>query len=191
MSDRADMGGGVTLRLNAALPGGWQGGVELRGDAATGFRMNAEGLLPADGELLYFDVDSFRQGKAGRLQYRLDGELVECSVMAGPSGKVCVLADGFYSEVGLSDSLSARFSARRSGRASAEEGGVLLSPMPATVTELLVEPGQAVAAGQPVLRIEAMKMVMTLPAPKDGVVIEVAVAPRDPVLAGQRLMVFE
>ncbi|VEB42118.1 pyruvate carboxylase subunit B [Chromobacterium violaceum] len=46
-------------------------------------------------------------------------------------------------------------------------------------------------AGQPVARIEAMKMVMTLTALRDGVVGEVAVAPRDPVLAGQRLMVFE
>ncbi|MGY8624675.1 acyl-CoA carboxylase biotin carboxyl carrier protein subunit [Chromobacterium violaceum] len=190
MNDRVDREGGVALRLHAALPAGWSGGIELRGDGEAGYRLSAEGLPPVDGELLYFDADSFRQGKASRLQCRLDGMLVECSVMAGLSGAVCVLADGFYSEVRLADPSSSRFSSRRSGRASSEEG-VLVAPMPATVTELLVAPGQAVTAGQPVARIEAMKMVMTLTAPGDGVVGEVAVAPRDPVLAGQRLMVFE
>lgn len=57
---------------------------------------------------------------------------------------------------------------RKSGRADA-----MMAPMPATVVKLLVEPGHAVAEGDTVLVLEAMKMELPVRAPRDGVVAAV------------------
>ena len=67
--------------------------------------------------------------------------------------------------------------------------GSLLAPMPGSVVRLAVEPGQQVAAGEPVLVLEAMKMQHTVKAPHAGVVTEVSVTPGDQVAAGAVLAV--
>jgi 3-methylcrotonyl-CoA carboxylase alpha subunit len=61
--------------------------------------------------------------------------------------------------------------------AGAGEGdGVILSPMPGRVIAVLVAAGQAVAKGERMLVLEAMKMEQALLAPFDGVVAELKVA---------------
>jgi biotin carboxyl carrier protein len=45
--------------------------------------------------------------------------------------------------------------------------------MPGTIRKVLVEPGQRVAAGDPLLVLEAMKMELPLRALDDGIVAEV------------------
>ena len=67
----------------------------------------------------------------------------------------------------------------------------VVAPFPAVVTEVHVAPGDAVAAGQPVLVIEAMKMLHTLGAAGPGVVDDVRIAPGDQVAGGQILVTFE
>jgi len=62
----------------------------------------------------------------------------------------------------------------RAGAAAAAAGGVLRSPMPGTVLAVKVAEGERVAAGQPVVIVEAMKMEHTVTAPADGVVARIA-----------------
>ncbi len=50
--------------------------------------------------------------------------------------------------------------------------------MPGTVIKVLVEQGQAVAAQQPLVVLEAMKMEHVVAAPHDGVVRKLLCAPR-------------
>jgi len=64
------------------------------------------------------------------------------------------------------------------------------SPMTGTVAALHVEPGQAVAEGEPLFVVEAMKMEYAVRAPRDVVVAEVRVAVGDPVELGQPLVLF-
>ncbi|MAP38115.1 MAG: carboxylase, partial [Dehalococcoidia bacterium] len=64
----------------------------------------------------------------------------------------------------------------------------LLSPMPGMLVSIAVEIGQTVSAGETVLKLEAMKMQNSLPAPIAGTVKELPVAPgaqvaKDDVLA--------
>ncbi len=66
----------------------------------------------------------------------------------------------------------------------------LLAPMPATIVEILVSETHVVDEGQPLLRIEAMKMVMTLSAPARRVVRTLHVAPGESVPAGHLLVTF-
>lgn len=49
-----------------------------------------------------------------------------------------------------------------------DDAGALAAPMPATVAAIRVELGQAVRAGDVLVTLEAMKMEMTVAAPRDG-----------------------
>ncbi|MGH3303000.1 MAG: acetyl-CoA carboxylase biotin carboxyl carrier protein subunit [Streptosporangiaceae bacterium] len=61
--------------------------------------------------------------------------------------------------------------------------GSLLAPMPGTVARLGAAVGDQVAAGQPLLWLEAMKMEHAISAPAAGIVAEL------PVAAGQHVEV--
>ena len=67
--------------------------------------------------------------------------------------------------------------------------GSLLAPMPGSVVRLAVEPGQPVAAGEPVLVLEAMKMQHTITAPHAGTVTDLPVSVGSQVAAGEVLAV--
>ena len=75
--------------------------------------------------------------------------------------------------------------------ADAVASGSLLAPMPGTVVSVAVEVGAEVAAGQPVLVLEAMKMQHTVSAPHAGVVTEIDVTPGAQVASGEVLAVVE
>ena len=69
--------------------------------------------------------------------------------------------------------------------------GSLLAPMPGTVAAVHAEPGQRIAAGAPVVVVEAMKMQHTIGAPGDGMVAQINVEPGDQVTSGAVLAVIE
>jgi biotin carboxyl carrier protein len=85
------------------------------------------------------------------------------------------------------------------GRRSAHAEGLLhghgqvtiVAPMPGRVVRVLVAAGDEVAAGQPVVVVEAMKMENELRTPRAGHVKEIVVAPGTPVEAGRVLAVIE
>ena len=52
----------------------------------------------------------------------------------------------------------------------------LKSPLPGSITKILVTPGQAVKKGETLLMMEAMKMENEIKAEKDGVVAEIKVS---------------
>lgn len=55
-------------------------------------------------------------------------------------------------------------------------GDQVISAMPGIIKHVLVQPGESVKSGDAMVIMEAMKMEMTLSAPRDGVVAEVMVA---------------
>jgi oxaloacetate decarboxylase alpha subunit len=77
----------------------------------------------------------------------------------------------------------------RSTRETAAAGGVSINaPLAGIVCKLLVEPGQEVALGEPVLMLEAMKMETAVSAPAAGVVGVIKVAEGDSVTVGDLLL---
>ncbi|MDK9695512.1 MAG: ATP-grasp domain-containing protein [Siculibacillus sp.] len=66
----------------------------------------------------------------------------------------------------------------------------LVAPMPGSVVQVLVEAGAAVAKGDPLVVVEAMKMEHVIRAPHDGVVERVDVAVGDLVADGTELAVM-
>ncbi|HZM54157.1 MAG TPA: biotin carboxylase N-terminal domain-containing protein [Acidimicrobiales bacterium] len=69
--------------------------------------------------------------------------------------------------------------------------GGLAAPMPGTVVEVRVAPGERVAAGTTLVVMEAMKMEHRINAPADGIVIDVLVGPGQQVDNGVALLVIE
>ena len=82
---------------------------------------------------------------------------------------------------------------RRKALRLAESGGaaVIKTAMPGRVVRTLVEAGQQVHKGTPVVVVEAMKMENELKAPKDGVVRRVAVSAGQLVESGAVLVELE
>ncbi|MEG0881965.1 MAG: biotin/lipoyl-containing protein, partial [Janthinobacterium sp.] len=71
------------------------------------------------------------------------------------------------------------------------EGGRLTAPMPGKVVAVLVNKGQDVKKGEPLVIMEAMKMEHTIAAPHDGLVEDVLYAVGDQVADGAPLLAFK
>jgi acetyl-CoA/propionyl-CoA carboxylase biotin carboxyl carrier protein len=69
--------------------------------------------------------------------------------------------------------------------------GELIAPMQGTILKVLVAPGDEVAAGDPLVVLEAMKMETTISAPRDGTVTSIGVEAGVTAGAGQVLVVVE
>ncbi len=72
-----------------------------------------------------------------------------------------------------------------------EPGGLLVSPLPGSVAQVLVETGQRVKKGQPLMIVEAMKMEHTISAPHAGLVAQIYFAPGEQVAEGAQLLDIE
>lgn len=77
------------------------------------------------------------------------------------------------------------------GGGSLSDSGNLTAGMPGKIAKILVKPGQRVAAGSPILIMEAMKMENEMRASHDCVVKDIAVSEGASVDAGALLVTFE
>ena len=122
----------------------------------------------------------------GEGRYRVsDGERHQLAWAAGPPSARWVYFDGRVYVV------SAGASGDAADRHIAHDDMALASPMPATVAAVAVAPGQAVARGDVLIMLEAMKMELPIIAPRDGRVKSVACAPGDLVQAVSPLVDLE
>ncbi len=99
--------------------------------------------------------------------------------------------DGRRSIVKLHDPLRALPEApavRPRGAGGGAEAGEVTAPIPGNVLQVLVEPGQVVAAGEVVCILEAMKMENEIASPASGTVDAVRVEPGESVAAGHVLV---
>ncbi|MCW2855847.1 MAG: Carbamoyl-phosphate synthase chain, ATP-binding protein [Marmoricola sp.] len=148
-------------------------------------------LAARDGEEIVVDWYGGRDG------YRFDDDTEVLS--AGPAqvvlvtGRLRVVCDvhivgeRVHVDSGLGPA-SFRIVPRFVDPAEQVSAGSLLAPMPGTVIAVQAESGSAVAAGQTLLVLEAMKMQHSISAPGDGVV-EIAVQVGQQVSAGDVLAV--
>ncbi len=98
--------------------------------------------------------------------------------------------DGVPEEV-VFEPLNEYQSGGRSGRQSATKEGHVTTSMPGNIVDVLVEEGQSIKAGQPVLVTEAMKMESEIQATIDGIVTGIYVAKGDRVTPGEVLIEIE
>lgn len=126
---------------------------------------------------------SMEQVEPGVWSALIDGQSIEVSLDGGRAwvkGRVYAVAVDDPRELSA-EAASGGLSGRRDVRA----------PMPGKVIRVLVQEGDAVAAGQGIVVIEAMKMQNEIPAPKSGRVAAVSVKAGDAVTTGQVLAAIE
>jgi biotin carboxyl carrier protein len=128
----------------------------------------------------------------GQYLVKLGDEEFQVDALATPGGAASLLINGqSYApefeekgdEVQVSlrgqknrfDVVDERRARLRAASASAEAHGkqTLSAPMPGKVVKIFVKAGDAVAEGQPLVVVEAMKMENELKSPKAGVVVDV------------------
>ncbi len=91
----------------------------------------------------------------------------------GANGELIVHVNGVAIPVTVMDGRRRR--GTRSGASDARPR-TIVAPMPGRIVKVLVKPGEAVTARQPLVVVEAMKMENELRAPRDGVVEDVRVS---------------
>jgi 3-methylcrotonyl-CoA carboxylase alpha subunit len=91
------------------------------------------------------------------------------------------------------EGLTHRFAKPQGSRADdlASGGDQVVSAMPGIIKQVLVAQGQEVKSGEAMVIMEAMKMEMTLWAPRDGVVAEVLVSVGVQVSDGVSLVMLQ
>jgi len=154
----------------------WNGTVDL-----TRFELSSPEQAPTTGEASIVEVEP------GIYSVLLGERSYEVKVTPSGDGWA-VDVDGRHFVI---ESIDPRHE-RRDGSARGSSGPLRLSaPMPGKVVRVLVEPGQAVEAGQGLLVVEAMKMQNEIKAPGAGRVVSLHASPGATVVAGEVLVVVE
>jgi 3-methylcrotonyl-CoA carboxylase alpha subunit len=136
-----------------------------------------------DGRVVLADGEAFDIRRLGPGTYRIGGQSRSWVVyIAGAAAAPSVFIDGEVFELEVLE----RVDGRRSGGGS--ELGALSAPMPATVAKILVAPGRTVTRGEPLLILDAMKMELSIRAPRDGVITAIRCAEGDLVQPGIPLL---
>ena len=117
-----------------------------------------------------------------------NNRVYRCAVEKLPDGTTEVIVNGKSFPVTVRDK---KHFHGKTGSAGASGGVMLSSPMPGKVVRVLLNAGEAVAAHQGVLVVEAMKMQNEVQSPRAGKVIEVKVSEGQTVNAGEVLAVVE
>jgi biotin carboxyl carrier protein len=128
-------------------------------------------------------VSLSRVGQGALHRLEVDGVRTEVWVSRGKTGlDVFVGADAHAVQIH-----------RAAGRAAdaVDHSGEVRAPMTGNVTEVLVQAGDAVQKGDPLLVIVAMKMNNEIKAPADGVVETVHVSTQESVNQGDLLITLE
>ena len=119
-----------------------------------------------------------------------DGYTAEVLSRDTTAGICRVRINGKESSVVLQTPLERRLSLMGMDRASAATLRNVTAPMPGLITSVRVSAGETVAAGAPMLVLEAMKMENVLQSPGDGTITAVKVKSGDRVEKGQVLVEF-
>jgi len=124
------------------------------------------------------------------LSFLVDGRSYEARLQrdSGAAGTTIVVGNELFVTT-VRDPRSLR--SRRRAEDASQGVKKITAPMPGKVVRILAPAGTEVAAGQPVLAIEAMKMQNELRSPKKGKVKKIVVSEGDAVEAGQILAEVE
>jgi biotin carboxyl carrier protein len=141
-----------------------------------------------DGQNAMWEVSSMPGG--GYSLVGPDSRHAEATVHRQPDGSLRVHVGGDVFNFEFLDELTAR-ALQAAGTKGKRKSGDVKAAIPGRVLRILVRPGDAVSASQPLLVLEAMKMENDARSPRDGTIRSVEVTPGQAVGAGDILIRFE
>jgi 3-methylcrotonyl-CoA carboxylase alpha subunit len=126
--------------------------------------------------------------ETGLLNFQLDGRQVRAYIaQAGSRRYVAIDGESWQ----LERVTAGQVRSRQVGSRSIATSGALVAEMPGQVLELLVGPGDPVAAGQTLVLLEAMKLELRITAPAAGQIRQVYCTQGQIVERGQALIEWE
>ena len=145
--------------------------------------------ITLNGEPLEWDVADLG---AGRFHILHKGRSYRAEVIAldAATKQISLKINGQRLELSAKDRFDLLLERLGMSDAASAKVNELKAPMPGLIVDIRVQPGQAVAKGDPLLVLEAMKMENILKAPADGVVDSIKVNLRDNVQKSQVLVKF-
>ena len=147
----------------------------------TALQKNTNGYcITVDKDTFDFEEVSFSSGWIRAIQ---SGEKIECFVYPEPN-QLIVWYHGEQYEIITNSSVT-------NHTHNNETSNKITSPMPGTVTNLFIQPGNTVDKGEKMLTLEAMKMEHVVIAPYKGKVSLIRCAQGDIVKEGAELVVME
>ena len=146
-------------------------------------RRLGELLVTVNGESL--DLNYSEADRHGQVTLQLDGRSFGASI-EGTDSEVSVTLAGHSYQMQIED--EREHAAHVAERAASKGGGTIKAVMPGVVVETLVEVGDEVAEGQPLLILEAMKMQNEILAPGPGIVAQYHIEPGQAVASGEKLV---
>lgn len=117
------------------------------------------------------------------LAYGVDGVRRVLRAATAPAGK--------KQQVWVNGKLATYEEVQAHGAAADEDGGSLSASIPAVVADVLVAVGDRVAAGDKLILLESMKMILPIVAPHEGVVEAIHCVKGEAVQPGIPLLVLE
>ncbi len=185
----------------------WQRATGYRFMAAAGRRAAMRVRVARDGEETLLSIEHevpgrflVRIGDGDAEPFRADWPAEDTVVLSpshGPTRRYLLARDGettVVNHLGTRWRLQVLNEARALGRAATQgvaQGDELRSEMPGAVTEIHVAAGDAVAAGDVLVVMEAMKLIFPLVAARAGTVAAVLCKPGDVVPRGQTMVQLE
>jgi acetyl/propionyl-CoA carboxylase alpha subunit len=146
------------------------------------YRYNGEDDNPIEVQVSPLDEAAIRYRiTVGKEVFDLSAHLFYRAAFVNIGGDICLQYEG--KEYHLSEAGQRR-------RTAPGQSGDLRAPMAGKIIQVLVQPGDTVAAGDPLLILEAMKMEQQIAAPKDGVVDRILCEENEQVAAGAELVVL-
>ncbi len=154
---------------------------------------NQEWDVDIDGDRVHIGGDEAIVGRGstdGEVEVIFRGRVLRLRPLpAGSGGKVAALLDGKIVEARVADEAD-RLRALLPAASRSQSAQTLRSDIPGVIRQLLKQPGEEVAAGDPVLTLEAMKMENEVRTPVNGTVREVRVEVGQAVGPGEPLAVI-
>jgi len=135
--------------------------------------------ITRDGQTIEVRV-VYRDGPHFVLEYEqpVDGQIQRRRLRAAG------YSDGDHRQLWVNGSNVSYERLRQRGAPPAADPGALSASIPAIVSEILVTPGERVSAGQKLILLESMKMILPIQAPQDGIVSAIHCQPGEAVQPG-------
>jgi propionyl-CoA carboxylase alpha chain len=153
-------------------------------------RAEANGYaIDAHGETCFAATD-WRPGQP-LLHLRIDDRIATVQVERLPGRALRLVHRGVIRRAQVLPPRAAELLSMMPEKAPADTSRLVLSPMPGLLTAVVVDEGQEVKAGEPLVVVEAMKMENVLRAERDGRVAKLRAKPGDSLAVDQVILEFE
>jgi propionyl-CoA carboxylase alpha chain len=146
-------------------------------------------MIDSDGETCLAATD-WHPGQS-LLHLRLDDRLATVQIERLPGRAFRLVHRGVIRRAQVLPPRAAELLRMMPEKAPADTSRLVLSPMPGLLTAVVVDEGQEVKAGEPLVVVEAMKMENVLRAERDGKVAKLRAKPGDSLAVDQVILEFE